>query len=208
MKKRSTLLRIVILAAMLFALMIPSGFALAQDDDDDDNDVLREIFFWVYNESQFDLTLWLYGPAEYELIVPADSEGFFIIKNGWYAFTMESCNLTDIGTIDFTTHKTMHNPICGSTAGLVGQANNHYDTSDFVSRPARIQIRNRTFERIEVYIRTLDEDHFLTFEPMESVWVLFNDIEQEFTYSYLACGELQRGTVTFYRMLPFDLDCD
>ncbi len=204
MKKNSTLLRMIILVAMLCALVIPSSFAMAADDDDDE---LREIFFWVYNESQFDLTLWLYGPAEYELTVPADSEGFFIIKNGWYAFTMESCNLTKIGTIDFTTHKTMHNPICGSTAGLIGQANNHYDTSDYI-RPATIQIRNRTFERIEVYIRTLDEDHFLTFEPMESQWVLFNDIEQEFVYSYLACDELQRGYVTFYRMLPFDLTCD
>ncbi len=210
MKNRLPLLRIVILVVVIFALMIPTGLVLAQEDDEDDDAPSpppHEIFFNVHNESQFDFTLWLYGPVEQTLTVPPDSDGFFILKNGWYAFTMKSCNLYDTGTFDFTTHKTMHIPICGATAGQIGQANNHYDASDYI-RPARIQIRNRTFEHIEVYIRTLDEDHFLKFEPLEIKWVLFNNVEDEFVYSYLACDELQRGYVHFYRGLPFDLSCD
>ena len=205
MKNRSTLLRIIILAAMLFALAIPSGAALAQDDDESDRP--HEIFFWVYNESQFDFTLWLYGPVSYTITVPPDSEGFFVLKNGWYAFTMYSCNLYETGTMDFTTHKTMHIPICGATAGHIGQANNHYDASDYI-RPASIQIRNKTLEPIDVYIRTLDEDHFMTFEPLEIQWLLIEDARDEFVYSYIACDVLQSGYTRLYVHVPFDLTCN
>ncbi len=209
MKNRPSLFRTIILVVLLFALVIPTGVVLAQDEDDDNDDSDRphEVFFTVYNESQFDFTLWLYGTAEYTITVPPDSEGLFILKNGWYAFTMSSCNLYEIGTFDFTTHKTMHVPICGSTAGRIGEANNHYDASDYI-RPATIQIRNLTNYHIEVYLRTLDEDHFLKFEPLEIKWVLIEDARDEFVYSYVACDELVTGYTRLYISVPFDLTCD
>ncbi|MBC8507948.1 MAG: hypothetical protein ISR58_08465 [Anaerolineales bacterium] len=208
MKNRSPLLRIVILV-FIFALIFPTGIVLAQDDEDDhaNSDRPHEIVFEVINESQFDFTLWLYGPTEYDINVPPDSEGTFIIKNGWYAFTMNSCNLYEVGTFDFTTHKAMHVPICGATAGHIGQANNHYDSSDYI-RPATIQVRNRTLEHLEVYIRTLDEDHFLKFEPLEIKWVTIEDARDEFVYSYVACDELLSGYTRLYISVPFDLTCD
>ncbi|MBC8507249.1 MAG: hypothetical protein ISR58_21460 [Anaerolineales bacterium] len=204
MINRSTPLRIIILAAIVFALAIPSVAVMAADDDDDRP---HEIFFWVYNESQFDFTLWLYGPTTYTITVPPDSEGFFVIKNGWYSFTMFSCNLSEVGTFDFTTHKTMHVPICGATAGHIGNANNHFDASDFI-RPATIQIRNKTFEQIGVFIRTLDEYHFMTLEPLEIQWLLIEDARDEFVYSYIACDELVSGYTRLYISVPFDLTCN
>jgi len=203
MMNRTKLLRIIILAAILFALVIPSGIAMA---DDDDNDKPHEIFFWVYNESQFEFTLWLYGPTQYEITVEPDSEARFILKNGWYNFTMYSCNLYETGTYDFTTHKTMHVPVCGATAGHIGRAGAHYDSSDYI-RPASIQIRNRTLEYIDVYIRTLEEDHFMSFEPLEIQWLLINDAKQTFVYSYLCHDELLSGYTRLYTHVPFDLTC-
>jgi hypothetical protein len=203
MKNRAKLLRIIILIAMMFALTIPSGAVLA---DDDDNDKPHEIFFWVENESQFEFTLWLYGPQQYTVTVEPHSEARFILKNGWYAFTMYSCNLYKTGTLDFTSHKTMHVPVCGATAGPIGKAGAHYDSSDYI-RPASIQIRNKTLEYIDVYIRTLEEHHFMSFEPLEIQWLLVEDASQTFVYSFIACDELQSGYTRLYTHVPFDLEC-
>lgn len=202
MKKRSTFLRMIILAAMLFALAVPVGVAFAEDEEKP-----PYIFLRIYNESQFDFTLWVYGPNSYTITVEHDSEGFFVIDRGWYSFTMEACNLTKTGTIDFTTHQTIHVPICGATAGHIGNAPQHIDASDYI-RPATIKIRNKTQEKIEVYIRTLDEHHFLTFEPLEEQYLLIEDASKIFTFSYTACDVLQAGNTRLYVHVPFDLTCN
>lgn len=188
------------LIAMLVVLAVSTGVVLAQEDDDP-----PYMFFTVKNESQFDFTVWLYGPSKYELTVAPHSEEIFELARGWYHFTMFVCNSSDIGTFDFTSHQTMHVPICGSTAGPTGQSNQHMDASDYV-RPRNITVRNRTLEPIEVYLRTLTEHHFLTFEPQEIKTVLITESRSEFVYSYVSCGVLRSG---YYQptTVPLDLTC-
>ncbi|MBM3144007.1 MAG: hypothetical protein FJ010_03345 [Chloroflexi bacterium] len=209
MKNRPTLLYIIILTILLFALVFPPGIAFAQDeeeDDGDDSDKPKEIFFWIYNNSRSKFTLELYGPATYTFTVSPETDSFYILKNGWYAFTMNSCNLSASGTFDFTTHKTLIVPLCGGLGGPTAQSGQHYDVSDYI-RPANILIRNKTQERIGLYIRTLDEHHFLSFDPLEEQNILFEDVSEEFSYSYIACGALQAGMTRLYIRVPFDLTC-
>jgi len=208
MKNQATNLRIIILMILMAVLLLPQGVVLAQDEEDDEiSELPHEIFFWIFNHSQFDFTLDLYGPTEYSLTVPPDSTGFFVIKNGWYAFTMYYCNMSETGTLDLTNHKNMISPICGGTGGATGQSYTYYDASDYI-RPAQILVRNRTLQPIEVYIRTLEEHHFLSFEPLEERFIHIEDASQDFAFSYVACDELIAGMTRLYIRVPFDLMCD
>ncbi len=191
-----------LLGAFLLVVAFPTGAVLAAEEEDP-----PYMFLDVINDSQFDFVLYLYGQVSYTITVPPKTQETFVLDRDWYAFTMDSCNLTEVGTFDFHTHKTIHVPVCGATAGLVGQANNHIDTSDYI-RPAMIKIRNKTHEQIEIYIRTLDEDHFMTFEPLETQWLLIDDSRDTFVFSYVACGVLQSGYTRLYVHVPFDLTCN
>lgn len=204
MKKKSSLkwyaFTFVLVATML-ALVMPGGVVRAAEEVE-----TPYITFNVKNNSQFDFTLWLYGPNTYTITVPPKSEASYVLDRGWYAFTMNSCNLTEVGTFDFRKQKTIHVPICGATAGLIGHANQHLDASDYI-RPATIQIRNLTLEYVDIYIRTLDEHHFMKFDPLEIQYLLINDASQEFVYSFVACGVLHSGYTRLYVHVPFDITC-
>lgn len=191
---------VFVLIAMIFALAVPSGVALADEDDD------SPVLFKVINETQFEFTLWLYGPNKYEVTVASESEGSFIFDRGWYAFTMFACNGSVVGTMDFTTPQTMHVPVCGATAGATGDSNQHMDASDFI-RPVKIKIRNKIQEPIEVYIRTLTDHHFLSFKPLETQYLVVNEAGSEYVYSYVACGKLKSGYF-MPNTVPLDLSCD
>lgn len=190
-----------VLMAMIFALAIPAGAALADENDP------GPILFKVINESQFEFTLWLYGPNKYEITVQPYSEESFYFDRGWYAFTMFACNESTVGTMDLRLPKTMHVPVCGTTAGHIGQANQHLDASDFIPRPVKIQIRNRTNEPIDVYIRTLTDHNFLSFEALEIKYVTVKESGSEYVYSYIACGELRSGYF-MPNTVPLDLTCN
>ena len=204
MKKTPAITYFVIglgLLVFMLAALMPAKVALAEDEEP------TFMILYVNNDSQFDFTLWLYGPASYTITVPPRSTASYVLDRGWYAFTMESCNLTDTGTFDFTkAHQTIHVPVCGATAGYIGKAPLHIDASDYI-RPVRIQIRNKTFEDVDVYIRTLTDHHFLSFEPSEIQYVVLSDAQEEYVYSYIACGVLQRGYFHPYTHVPFDLTC-
>ena len=59
-----------VLIALVFALIVPVGVVLANEDDDDDSPVL----FNVINESQFEFTLYIWGPDKYEISVDPEAE--------------------------------------------------------------------------------------------------------------------------------------
>jgi len=208
MKRQSSklfLLLGVVMAVTIFALAVPGRNVMADDDSDTDKPLY--IPFTVINQSQFDLTLSLYGPSSYEITVPPKSEADYWLDRGWYAFTMESCTLSEVGTFDFTSRRTLHVPICGGTAGIIDRSSQHIDASDYI-RPATIKVRNRTRENVDVYIRTLEEHHFMKFDPMETQYLLIEDASQEFVYSYLACGVLHSGYTRLYVHVPFDITCN
>jgi hypothetical protein len=190
---------VFVLVAMIFALAVPTGAVLA---DENDTSPIRLI---VINQSQFEFTLWLYGPDKYEITVSPKSEDTYILDRGWYAFTMFSCNASVVGTMDFTTPQTIHVPPCGGTAGPTGDSNQHIDTSDYI-RPIRIKIRNRTEYPLDVYLRTVDDHHFLSFEPWEIQELILYDRDSKYVYSFVACGGLQSG---YYKptTIPLDLKC-
>ncbi len=196
-RKKSSIL---ILFAIFVALAVPAGTVLADVDDP------GPIIFKVINESQFEFTLWLYGPNKYEITVQPYSEESFFFDRGWYAFTMFACNESVVGTWDLRLPKTMHVPVCGSTAGHIGQANQHIDASDYI-RPVEIKIRNRTMEPIEVYIRTLTDHHFLSLEPLETQFLTVRESETEYVYSFVACDKLRSGYF-MPNTVPLDLTCD
>ncbi|MBC8333024.1 MAG: hypothetical protein H8E28_13670 [Anaerolineae bacterium] len=197
---------------LLLGLALTIGiFALAMPDED----VLAEtgvdqypyITFTIINQSQFDFSLLLYGPNSYDITVPPYSEVNYILDRGWYAFTMGSCNLSEVGTFDFTNDKTIHVPVCGGTAGEVDRSSQHIDSSDYI-RPATIKIRNQTRQNVDVYLRTLEEHHFMQFGPKEVQLLLIEDASQTFVYSYTACGKLYTGYTRLFVHVPFDIKCD
>lgn len=195
----------MVLVAVLLTVALPTRPALANADDENDKPLY--INLTIINQSQFEITLSLYGPNAYEIVVPPDTAENYWLDRGWYAFTMGSCNLSETGTFDFTTSKTLHVPVCGATAGQISRSSVHLDSSDYI-RPASIKIRNRTRQPVELYLRTLEEHHFMNFEAFEEQMLLIEDASQTFVYSYLACGELHAGYTRLYIHVPFDVKCN
>jgi len=188
-----------VLIAMIFALAVPAGAVLADEDDE------SPILFKVINETQFEFSLWIWGPSQYEITLEPETEAEYWLDRGWYAFTMLACNDSAVGTMDFTHPQTLHVPICGGTAGATGDSYTHMDASDWI-RPVRIKIRNRTGEPIDVYIRTVDDHHFVSVDEYETEYLLLNDSKSEYVYSYVACDKLHTG---YFKpnTIPFDLSC-
>ena len=160
----------------------------------------------VNNNSQFDFTLWLYGPEKYNLTVPPESQEKIVVDRGWYSFTMTACNITEVGTMDLNIYQTIQVPVCG------GVAFRHYkphqiDTSDYI-KPIKITIINKTYEEIDLYLRTLNDDYFLHFDPMETKKQIVYRSQDQYVYSYIACDTLQRGYYTAGVTPPLYLDCD
>ncbi len=190
----------LLMLALLLALALPAP-AQAQGED----------FTWmlltVTNESQFDYTLYLYGGTNYTLVVPPKTTTQFFVDKGWYAYSQVACNLTTNGTFDFTsTHYTINVPICGAPPSKSWNASLYYDTATDI-RPIRIKIRNKTRLPIELYVRTLTEHHFMTFDPLETQELLLDNQDETYAYSYVACGELRSGYLLPRRGIPFDLEC-
>jgi hypothetical protein len=158
----------------------------------------------VINESQYDFSILLYGPEQASLTVHPDQTGIKIVNRGMYSFTMRACNSSKNGKIDLNYEQTIHVPVCGGTAGPLGDKEHHLDASDYI-KPVRVTIRNLTGEKIGIYIRTPEKHHFLNFEPGEKQTIIL--FKEQYVYSYVACGELIVGYYTPQVSPPFDLTC-
>jgi len=159
----------------------------------------------VNNNSQFDFTLWLYGPEKYSITVPPNSKESMIVKRGWYSFTMKACNITEVGTMDLNIYQIIQVPICGGRA-LAYDKPHEIDTSEYI-KPIMITIRNKTFEEIDLYLRTQEHDYFLHFAPLEIKKQLVVRSKDQYVYSFVACDALQSGYYTARVSPPLDLDC-
>jgi hypothetical protein len=195
-----TYLLVAIFVVSLIALALPSGvFAEAPQAK------RPYVALTVNNNSQFDFTLWLLGPERYNITVPPESKETIIVDRGWYSFTMTACNVTEVGTMDLNIYQIIQVPVCGGRA-LRYDKPHEIDTSEFI-KPIKITIRNKTYEAIDLYLRTIDNDYFIHFEPMETKTQIVLRSEDEYVYSFVACDALQSGYYTARVTPPLDLDC-
>ncbi len=193
-----TTIRISILIALISILVFPATEAMAE--------IIKppEVRLTIINESQFEFTISIYGP-EYHLIeVPANTTSISIISRDMYSFTMKACNYTETGTLDMTIVQTLHVPICGGRALVPGYKLHHIDVATYI-KPIKLKLRNKTGSPVGIYIRTLDEHHFLNLDFGEIQNVIL--LKKQYAYSYLACGSLQVGYLTPFRHVPFDITC-
>ena len=193
-----TTVRIAVLIALIITVTIPATDALAE--------IIKPpiVGLKIINESQFEFSISIYGPEYHFFEVPAYSTLSATVSRDVYSFTMNACNHTKTGTLDMTMEQTIHVPICGGRAIVPGYKPHHIDVADYI-KPIRIRLRNKTGAHAEIYIRTLDEHHFLNLNTGEVQDVIL--LKKQYVYSYLACGELKVGYFTPFVSLPFDLTC-
>ena len=194
--------RITVIAILLVALLAissaPNDIALAEGAKP------PFVRLTVINNSQYEFSLLLYGPGQYSFSVPAYSNGSWIVDRGTYSFVMRACNISKTGTLDMSIYQILHVPICGGNAGAKGDKLHHIDVADYV-KPIKIKIRNKTFEPIGLYIRTLERHYFLNLEPSEIQYLILP--KDQYVYSYVVCEQLVSGYYTPMVSPPFDLKC-
>jgi hypothetical protein len=193
-----TTVRIAVLITLIITLVIPATDALAETIKPP---IVR---LTIVNESQFEFSITIYGPEYHFFEVPAKTTLVAIVSRDMYSFTMNACNYTETGTLDMTIQQTIHVPICGGRAFRPGYKPHHIDVADYI-KPLRVNLRNKTGAPVGIYIRTLDEHHFLNLDTGEIQSVIL--LKKEYTYSYLACGELIVGKYTPFVSIPFDITC-
>lgn len=187
-----------VLIAVIAALVAPVTVAVA---DTTKPPIVR---LTVINESQFEFSISLYGPEQHFIKVPAKTTYFTFVSRDWFSFTMNACNYTEVGTLNMNMEQTIHVPVCGGRAINPGYKPHHVDVADYI-KPLKAQIRNKTGAPVELYIRTLDEHHFLNLDTGEIQYVIL--LKRQYAYSYFACGELRVGYYTPFVSKPFDLTC-
>jgi len=203
MKNALQLLRKPFLTAVLIVLIavlaVPATTALADDDEKP-----PDVRLTIINESQFEFSIFLYGPEQHSISVPAQATYVTFVSREWYSFSMNACNFTEVGTLNMTMEQTIHVPICGGRAFAPVYRPHHVDVADYI-KPLNLKIRNKTGSPVGLYIRTLDEHHFLNFDTGEIQYQIL--LKKQYVYSYYACGQLYAGYYTPYVSIPFDLTC-
>ncbi len=204
--KKQTKIRLVIFAALL--MMVLSVAAVSVDNAlAAKTNIVR---LTVINESQFAFELYLYGPKDYTIKVPANSTDKIVVDRNLYKYYMEVCNYSKTGDLDMTIYQTLHVPPCGGR-GVTNPKQHHIDVAQLV-KPVRITVRNKTGEDVGVYIRTQTDHHFLNFKAGEIATVVLRkdkDMpEIQYVYSFQACGgQLISGYFTPRVTPPLDLKC-
>lgn len=163
----------------------------------------------VVNTSQYDFYLYLYGGgADYTFDVPANSTAKYFITPGVYSYFMEACNYSKSGTMDLSVFRTIHIPTCGGRASEYRSKFHHIDVSQ-IMKPVNVRVRNKTGEDVSVYLRTLDDHHFLNLTKGEMVeLILRKEPGIQYVYSFLGCGgQLVAGYYTPLVRIPLDLKC-
>lgn len=204
MKSRSSI-RLAVFVFMLIVFLgatsVPAGVAVASSQGRH-----PYVGLTVINNSQFDFSIQLYGAENYSMTVPAKSREVIIVTRGWYSFTMNACKISEVGTINLNLYQVIHVPVCGGRALAPYYKPHHVDTADYI-KPIKIKIRNRTEEVIDLYLRTLDNDYFIHFEPGEIKTQIVLKSGDQYVYSFVACDALQSGYYTARVVPPLDLEC-
>ena len=156
----------IVLAAVVGVSAVFATHALA--------DIKPIIRLSVVNTSQFGVSLDIYGNNygnQYSLYVPPYSDGKLFIKPDEYFYSMQACNYSKSGEMDLWVFQTLHVPVCGGKAAGFQNKSHHIDVSK-IFKPVRVKIRNHTGQAVELYLRTMDDHHFLTLEQGEHLEVV------------------------------------
>jgi len=197
-----------IVFAFLFAAIIAASVVFTSNVLADTKSVVK---FKVENDSQFPFIIFMYGEEqgrEYSMTVPAYSKDKVFVVPDTYSYLMEACNYAKNGTFDLSVFQTLHVPVCGGKAAGYRNKSHHIDVSRLV-KPVRSKIRNQTGETVELYLRTVDDHHFLTLDAGEIMEVILKKEEGiQYVYSFVACdGQLVTGYYTPRVTPPLDLKC-
>jgi hypothetical protein len=160
--------------------------------------------FTIINNSQHPFFLELYGVDNHTITVEGRSQGMLFVKRGEYHFKMMACNQVKTGVFDLSIMMTLHVPVCGGNAGAIGDKQHHIDVADYI-KMVNVKIRNKTKEKIGVYVRTDENHYFLNLKPREVIYQIMP--RQMYRYSYVACGELVVGEYKALKYSPLDLKC-
>ena len=201
MKKVTTIrlsIFIAVLAILMIALALPSNHAMAYEDEQNPN-----VRFSIINYSQHPVSVSANGPEYFSLEVDPYSKGAVIVPRGTYKFTMEACNHTSAGVLNLNIYQTMYAPVCGGNA-VANPKNHKIDVADYI-KPVKVEIVNKTWEPIRLYLRTLENHYYLNLEPRETIYQIVP--RDRYVYSFLACGDLEAGYYNARVMQPLELKC-
>jgi len=202
--KKNVRIRLSVFIALLIAVLGVS--AVFTTDALAEPSIIRVT---VINSSQYDFYLYLYGGGEeYTFDVPANSEARYFITPGVYSYYMEACNYSKPGTMDLLVFRTIHIPTCGGRASQFRTKFHHIDVSQ-IMKPVSVRVRNKTGEDVGVYLRTLDDHHFLNLTKGEVIeLILRKEPDTRYVYSFLGCGgQLVSGYYKPLVRIPLDLKC-
>lgn len=199
MNKRFAIV-LIILIALMGAAAMSSQPAFASSHDAKPS-IVR---FTVDNDTQYTFTMVMFGPEDFTVRVDPRSTKAFQLTRGMYSYVMNSCNFRATGSIDLTVVQTMNVPVCGGNANAIASHPHQLDASDVI-KVIEITIKNKTKEDVNLYLRTLEYDYFLSFgfNETKTLYVL----RDEYTYSFVACGDLEAGKYEARFRKPLILTC-
>ena len=189
---------IAVLAVLMIALALPGNNALAYEDEPNPN-----VRFTVINHSQHPVSVSANGPEYFSIDVSPYSKGSVIVPRGTYKFNMEACNHTSSGVLNLNIFQTMYAPVCGGK-GVAVPKNHKIDVADYI-KPVRVEIINKTWEPIRLYLRTLENHYYLNLDPKETIYQIVP--RDRYVFSYLACDELQSGYYNARAKISLQLRC-
>jgi len=189
---------IAVLAALVIAVALPADSVMAGDAKP------PNVRFTIINYSHQPFSINLYGPEQLSYTVAPYSKQVAFVQRGTYSFTMEACKQTSSGSLNLNIYQIMHVPICGGTLKPKGEKDHQVDVSDYI-KMVKITIRNKTWESVRLYLRTLDNHYYLNLEPQEVTTLVVP--RDRYVYSFVACNDLEAGYYEARVYQPLDLKC-
>lgn len=200
--KKLTFVRLSVFVAVVMALVI--GVVMPVDNVMAGDGKPPTVRFTIINYSHQPFSINLYGPEQLSFTVEPYSKQVSMVKRGTYSFTMEACKHTSSGSLNLNIYQVMHVPVCGGTAKPKGEKTHHVDTADYI-KMVRVTIRNKTWENIRLYLRTIENHYYLNLEPREVTTLVVP--RDRYVYSFVACNDLEAGYYEARVHIPLDLKC-
>jgi len=200
--KKLTFVRLSVFVAVVMALVM--GVVMPVDNVMAGDGKPPTVRFTIINYSHQPFSINLYGPEQLSFTVGPYSKQISIVPRGTYSFTMEACKHTSSGSLNLNIYQVMHVPVCGGTVKPKGEKLHHVDTSDYI-KMVRVTIRNKTWENIRLYLRTIENHYYLNLEPREVTTLVVP--RDRYVYSFVACNDLEAGYYEARVHIPLDLKC-
>ncbi len=202
--KKNNIIKLAGMAIVLFAIfgvITSPAIASPNANTEDKSPYVR---MHVINKSQFDFTIAIFGKKDYKLKLSPRSDKSVIVERGTYSFVMHACNATETGTINLNLFRNVIVPVCGGSALNKRKNPHNFDTTQYI-KSIRMRVKNKTHEKITVYIRNKKRNYWATVEPKQ--WASLLVFREQYVYSFVACGKLQSGYYKARANQPLYLTC-